>query len=46
MFRYINNRVMYREGNLALLKDTVYFMVFCDYLWIENNCGDDTPPLQ
>ena len=45
MFRYINNRVMYREGNLALLEDTVYFMVFCDYLWIENNCGDDTPPL-
>ena len=37
---------MYREGNLALLEDTVYFMVFCDYLWIENNCGDDTPPLQ
>ena len=45
MFLYINNRVMYREGNLALLEDTVYFMVFCDYLWIENNCGDDTPPL-
>ena len=44
MFLYINNRVMYREGNLALLEDTVYFMVFCDYLWIENNCGDDTPP--